>query len=309
MPLSRNSADQQRWRQRPRATAAEPAPPATLPTVNDSPAVSPESLINQARYPLIARSTQEQSLRADVVSRAATELQNDGVAILPNFLTDSAVATLVAEANELRPRGHFSEVWGTPYIGLPDPDVDPRHPRAYQGRTALSAIPYDVFPITGPTRSLYEWDPLTSFVADILGVEALFRYADPLGALNVAVMDAGDELGWHFDQTDFVVSIALQSAESGGDFVNAAHIRTHDDERFDDVAAVLHSSLGEHDPLTQTVPMVPGTLMLFRGRHSLHRVTPIAGPTSRLVALLAYDTKPDTNSSELLKLVRYGRTA
>jgi hypothetical protein len=47
---------------------------------------------------------------------------------------------------------------------------------------------------------------------------------------------------------------------------------------------------------------------VFEGRNSIHRVSPIAGPTSRLVALLGYDTRDDTMSSELLKLVRYGRT-
>jgi hypothetical protein len=47
--------------------------------------------------------------------------------------------------------------------------------------------------------------------------------------------------------------------------------------------------------------------MLFEGRHSLHRVTPIAGDVARYVALLAYDTKPDTVSSDQLRLARYGR--
>ena len=56
------------------------------------------------------------------------------------------------------------------------------------------------------------------------------------------------------------------------------------------------------------VPMTPGTLLLFEGRNSMHRVTPIAGPTARLVALLAYDTKPDTVSTELLRWARYGRS-
>ena len=55
--------------------------------------------------------------------------------------------------------------------------------------------------------------------------------------------------------------------------------------------------------------MTPGTLLVFAGRHSLHRVSPICGPTPRLVALLGYDTKPGTMSSELLKEVRYGRVA
>ena len=60
-------------------------------------------------------------------------------------------------------------------------------------------------------------------------------------------------------------------------------------------------------PSITSVPMTPGTLMVFEGRNSLHRVTTIWGDQPRLVALLAYDTKPDTDSSELLKLVRYGR--
>ena len=54
--------------------------------------------------------------------------------------------------------------------------------------------------------------------------------------------------------------------------------------------------------------MEPGTLVLFQGRYSIHRVTPIEGDVPRLVALLAYDTKPGTCSSELLRAFRYGRT-
>ena len=47
--------------------------------------------------------------------------------------------------------------------------------------------------------------------------------------------------------------------------------------------------------------------MLFEGRYSLHRVTPITGAGPRYVGLFGYDTKADTMSSELLKLVRYSR--
>ena len=49
----------------------------------------------------------------------------------------------------------------------------------------------------------------------ILGRRPLYRYADPIGALNLAVMVDGDELGWHYDQTDFVVSLAVQSSSAG----------------------------------------------------------------------------------------------
>jgi hypothetical protein len=70
------------------------------------------------------------------------------------------------------------------------------------------------------------------------------------------------------------------------------------------VAAVL---AGDRSRVS-SVPMTPGTLMLFEGRNSLHRVTRIEGDVPRHVALLAYDTVPGTDSSELLKLVRYGRS-
>jgi hypothetical protein len=59
----------------------------------------------------------------------------------------------------------------------------------------------------------------------------------------------------------------------------------------------------------RTEPMTPGTLMLFNGRWSMHRVTMIEGDVPRYVALLAYDTKPGTDSTDTLKMSRYGRLA
>ena len=154
-----------------------------------------------------------------------------------------------------------------------------------------------------PIRRFYEWSEFTRFIAAILGIDEIFPFADPLGALNLAVMTDGDQLQWHFDGTDFVVSLAIQSADVGGDFEVAPQIRAAGDEHYDDVARVLG---GERERV-MTQPMKPGTLLVFAGRYSLHRVSPIEGSTPRLVALLGYDTKPGTMSSDLLKEVRYGR--
>jgi hypothetical protein len=71
------------------------------------------------------------------------------------------------------------------------------------------------------------------------------------------------------------------------------------------VSAVLRGDARERVVVES---MTPGTLMLFEGRHSLHRVTQVEGATPRYVALFGYDTKADTMSSDLLKQVRYGRT-
>jgi hypothetical protein len=260
-------------------------------------AVDPSMLIDLDRWPI------DGAQRSAIVAAARTALADDGVAALEGFLRPEAVDRICAEARDLEAVAHHSEVTGTPYLALPDESFPADHPRRAEVRSSLSAVAYDLFPTDSLLRRLYEWDGLVDLLAEILDRGPLHRYADPLGALNLAVMGAGDELGWHFDQTDFVVSIALQSSERGGDFESASRIRAEADERYDDVAAVLG---GARRGVT-SVPMRPGTLLLFEGRHSMHRVTPIDGDTPRYVALLAYDTKPDTDSSELLKLVRYGR--
>jgi len=240
-----------------------------------------------------------------LVERCRAELAATGACELPGFLTAEATERMTKESEGLIPLGHFADTPATVYIDLPDMSLPEGHPRRAIGRSAVSAIAYDLIPPAHALRQLYEWQPLTDFTAAALGKPRLFPYADPFGALNVAVMKRGDELFWHFDQTDFVVSIALRSAERGGDFEYCPLIRSRGDENFAAVQRVLEGDRGT----VRSIPMTPGTLLLFEGRYSMHRVTPIEGRVERLVALLAYDTKPDTVSSELLRKVRYGRTA
>lgn len=254
------------------------------------------SWIDTGRYPLDD---------PQVIAVAHRQFVADGVCVLPGFIRGNVIPALVVECDQLAPVAHRSLVEGTPYLASPDPTVPEGHPRRARVHNSLEAVAYDLFPAESMLRRLYEWDPLMRFVGAVLGEPVLHRYADPFGALNLAVMRDGDVLGWHFDMTDFVVSIAIQSSTSGGDFLNAMQIRTADDERYDDVASVL--ALDAATPGVRTEPMTPGTLMIFNGRTSLHKVSPVGGDLPRYVALLAYDTKAGTDSSDLLKRVRYGR--
>lgn len=255
--------------------------------------------IDLARYPI-----DDLDRAAALVAEQQELLRETGVCVMPGFVHDEALHRLVTECDDLRARAHLSDVDGTPYLELPADHWPGDHPRKTLTHTRLRAVAYDLFPADSLLRRLYEDDTLMAFIGAVLGRAPLYRYADPLGALNLAVMEEGDELGWHFDMTDFVVSLAIQRSVAGGEFVSAQRVRGPDDEHYDDVRTVLQ---GGGD--VQVVPMTPGALMLFEGRWSMHRVTPIAGDVPRYVGLLAYDTKPGTDSSELLKLVRYGRAA
>jgi hypothetical protein len=265
-------------------------------------APAPEDLVDRARYPVDA--LDDDTGRA-LVEGCRAQLAADGACELPGFLAAESAALLAREAAELAPLAHHSRVEGTVYLDLPDETRPAGDPRRVTGANAVGAVAYDLFPPDSGIRAVYEWPALRAFVAACLEVPQVYPYADPMGALNLAVMRAGDELAWHFDQTDFVVSIALVPSTSGGDFEFVPRIRRPDDERLDAVAAVLAGDGAD----VRRLPMSPGTLLLFEGRYSLHRVTPIEGDVARLVALLAYDTKPGTVSTPLLRLVRYGRDA
>jgi hypothetical protein len=260
-----------------------------------------ESLVDLERYPLFDL---DSARGREVVRAGREERARRGMAVLPGFLRPEAIGPLRLECESLAKRGHFSEVRGTPWIEVPPADLPDDHPRRTLQRTALTAVAYDLFPADSALRALYESDVLMEFVRVLLERERLYRYADPFGALNLASMSDGDELHWHYDQTDFVVSIAIQSSVSGGDFECVPLLRGEGDEHYDLVREVMHGRGGD---AVETIPMTPGTLMVFEGRRSLHRVSPIEGERPRYVALLAYDTKPGTDSSPLLKRVRYGR--
>lgn len=262
---------------------------------------SPADLVDLARYPILAVGG---PALGDVLARARAQLRRTGACELPAFLAAAGLDRIQADALALAPTAHRSEGYGTAYLDVPDFALPAEHARRWIGRAAVGVVAYDMFPPASPLRQLYEWDPFLRFIEAVLQRGVLHRYADPLGALNLAVMGDGDELQWHFDMTDFVVSLAIQAADAGGDFEVVPHVRRADDERYDAVARVLR---GDRSDVVR-LPMTPGTLLIFEGRHSVHRVSPIAGATERLVGLLAYDTRPGTCSTELLRLARYGRT-
>jgi hypothetical protein len=263
----------------------------------------PRELVDLERYPV----DQPDSPRGRaVIAQARRTLADRGCASLPGFLRPTGVATLVAEVEKLRPLAfHEDTAAGTAYLELPDPSFPEGHPRRTPVHSATWVIAYDLVPDDAVARALYEWDALMEFVGEILERRPLHRYADPLGALNLTAMTEGDVQGWHYDATDFVVSLALQASRGGGLFECASRIRSAEDENYAEVAQVL---AGRAPGRVEVFPMVPGTLMVFQGRHSLHRVSPVEGDVPRYVALLAYDTKPGTDSSPLLKRVRYGRS-
>jgi len=264
-------------------------------------AQSPGLLIDRARY---AVDDLPSAAARDLIADCQLQLAKTGACLLPAFLTEAATARMAEEARALAHLAHHERSKGTAYLTAPAPNFPEGHPRRHLMTSSVRAVAYDLIPSGAALRSLYEWDGLLQFIARVVGVNRIYRYADPLGALNIAVMSADDHLLWHFDQTDFVISILLQGSESGGAFEYVPFIRDAHNPNYDRVARLLGGDRSEVIKLN----LEPGMFVFFQGRNSIHRVTPVSGRVDRLIALLGYDTKPGTMSSDTLKMSRYGRT-
>ena len=240
-----------------------------------------------------------------LIRASQDQLREQGVAQLPGFLTPAAVSQMLALASGLTAQAWASDQAHTVYFEPPDDTAGPDHPRALLQHSAKRAIACDQIPADAPIRRLYASDDLTAFIAAVLGKEVLYRSADPLDALEIAVFGDGDELGWHFDNSEFSVTVMYQQAEAGGHFDYYPGLRNERDENYPGVQAVL---LGGSDGVVQ-LPGLPGTLAVFRGQHALHRVTPVSGPRPRINSVLTYGERPDMKLSELTQKLFYGRTA
>lgn len=260
-----------------------------------------ESLVNLERYPIADLSSgPAQSL----ITQCQAELDATGSCELKGFVTPLGLERLVVESRDMEDLAFHNALVGNAYLEEADPALPEDHVRKMKEPTSLGAVGYDQFPAANCLRQIFEWDPLMNFIGQVLRLPEIYRYGDPMGALNLAVMKDGDYLRWHFDQTDFVTSLSIQQPEVGGYFEYVPMIRSSREENYDRVKAVIK---GAREGVV-TVENEPGSLVLFKGRHSLHRVTPVGGKRSRLIGLLSYDTQKGIVGSEHLRKMRYGRT-
>ena len=240
------------------------------------------SIVNSADYPI---HDLDGEVMVYLVAGTRSELASVGACHFPRFLNSSGLFACLKEAVVLESQAHPSNNEYTPYYQEPDDGYPAGHPRNSTVRFAVRYISRKLIPQDSPLRMLFEGDDLLAFLRNLLPNEPLYRYSDDRGSLNYTVMGTNDQLGWHFDACELVASILLRPAGDGGDFEYIPAVRNANDENFSAVESILSGN----DEQRIGVDFQPGDLVLFRGRHSLHRVTPIRGGTTRLMALMSFD--------------------
>ncbi len=231
-------------------------------------------------------------------------LARDGALVMRGFMQPAAIAKVLSEGEGQRGHAYFCTQEHNVYLTPPDPDYALDHVHNRTVKSTKGCITDDQIPADSPLRTLYDARDFRTFLCDVLGEAALHPYADPLSSINLHYADAGQELGWHFDNSSFAVTLMIQQPEQGGVFEYVGGVRDADagEMGFTGVARVLD---GEIQP--QTLAMDAGALVLFRGRNAMHRVTPVVGGRTRILVVLAYNAEPGVSLSESARMTFYGR--
>ncbi len=262
-------------------------------------ALSIDEIIDFGRYPLADLGS---GRGRALLERCRRDLRRDGACQLDRLLLPDAVSAVVDEALPLKAKAFRTKaVHNVYFVDVPleaaEDDV-----RLVMMRSAKRSLSWRHIGGTSPLRTLYEWDGLLSFLREVFELPALYRDADPDGACSVMFYDEHDELGWHFDNSEFSITLMLVPSEAGGDYEYVPGLRSGGDENVTELRAVL---TGERD-LVRSLDIEPGTLTLFRGRHSLHRVTPVGPGSARMNAVLTYASVPDHRLESLTRELFYG---
>ena len=231
-------------------------------------------------------------------------LDTDGVLVLPGFIRPAALTAMQEESIAGQDRAYFCAQDHSVYLTPPDPDFPADHPANRQVVSSKGCICDDVVAQTSPLRTLYDAPEFRDFVKRTTGESELHPYADPLSSINIHYANRGQELGWHFDNSSFAITLLIQKPDAGGRFEYIKDLRNADagDMNYDGVRALL-----DGDTAPEVLSMDPGALVLFRGRNSIHRVSPNESDTTRMLAVLAYNNAPGVELSENARMTFYGR--
>ncbi|MEX0365302.1 MAG: 2OG-Fe(II) oxygenase [Ruegeria sp.] len=239
-----------------------------------------------------------------LVDRCRADLAAEGMFNLDGLMRPGIAAQAVAEMAPrfgadafLHERMH--NIYFKPVEGLP-----PDHPALRKFQTSNRTLCADQIAGSALLR-LYEWPQFATFLAATMDKPELHVMEDPLACVNVMSYREGQALNWHFDRSEFTTTLLLQAPDQGGGFEYRTDLRSDGDPNYDGVARLLR---GE-DPESKVITLSPGTLNVFKGKNTAHRVTPVKGARERVIAVFSFYERPGVAFSDSERLGFYGRAS
>ena len=263
-----------------------------------------EQFTNSSIYPLI---NQESTYYKNLIQSLRSELDKNGCAVLKQFIKPEWHNQIEREGERVAPLAYYKQETVNAYNLPLDAPLPKDHPAKITMQRENAFVARDLIPKTDIIHRLYEDEHFTHFLAECFNYEKLYPLADPLAGLCVNVLNPKCAHPWHYDINEFTVSLLIKKPEAGGTFRYSPGSRTPGNENLETVKEILLNGDKPHEQVTDLTLEV-GDLQLFKGRYSLHQVSPVKGNSQRHTAIFAYTLEPGVIGGVERTKQLFGRT-
>ncbi|KAL9180964.1 hypothetical protein ACHAXT_009769 [Thalassiosira profunda] len=255
-------------------------------------------IVNLERFPIHKEGNPEHQRLLQLSS--IKQLQQRGFVSLPNFLRTDAINELTSSILELERRGVGFHSNDTHNVFLEEnadnssaspSSMHPRHIQLESSKLILNAR--DIAPYATGLENLFTSEDFHRFISSVLNTQ-LHPSADPYGKYYANVFREGDGLNWHFDRSEYSISLVLQPADEGGEFQFVPSSRDIV-EGWDEMPLNMEDvsrALRPHSKVVESPKLAAGDVYIFQGHNALHRVSKIAKGT-RINVIFTFGTEAD----------------
>ena len=241
---------------------------------------------------------------ADYLNKCKKELNDNSVLLLENFLLPISLKKIQNEAHLLHSKAYYCSQNHTVLLNKKNNDLDINDPCNIEVTSNKGCVPHDLISPDSDLSKIYNSNDFIKFVETILDIKKIYSYKDTLSSINYNYYEKNQQLGWHFDNASFAITLMIQSANLGGVFEYINKGRDYEKNFID--KKLIKSVLSDKYPVNQ-LSVKPGTLILFYGRNYLHRVTKVMSKKPRILVTLNYNLEKNIELSENARLTFFGR--
>ena len=232
------------------------------------------------------------------------KLKQNSVLQLNNFLLPVALKKIQEEAHFLNAKAFYCSQKHTVLLNKKSKESKPDDPCNIEVVSNKGCVPHDLISQNSYLNYLYNSNEFKNFLENVLQISKIYPYKDSLSSINYNYYEKNQQLGWHFDNASFAITLMIQSPDSGGIFQYVDKGRDYEKNFID--KSLISSILNNTHPVNE-LSVQDGTLILFYGRNYLHRVTPVTSEKCRILVTLNYNLEEGIELSENARLTFFGR--
>ena len=232
-------------------------------------------------------------------------LKMNSLLILENFLSKNSLKLILNEKKLLEEKAFYCQQKHTVLLNKQtDTIIDKKDPLNQLMTSDKGCVPHDLINQNSDLNILYNSKIFKNFIKKVLNLDFIFPYVDNLSSINLNYYKKGQQLGWHFDNASFAITLMIQASPYGGKF---EYITEGRDSNKDYIDKELIFNIINGNKKPNRLDVNDGTLILFYGRNYLHRVTPVKSDIPRILITLNYNQEENIKLSENARLTFFGR--